>query len=82
MATRTQPDEGFLRRDCYDAFAFRDRVTNHTFQCREARQSPNPCNENSPQVTDSLNVYRFAKSFEKRCLRSKYLPDRPKRQQH
>lgn len=41
MAVHTQPDEeSLLRRDCYDTFAFRDRVTNHTFQCREAFQSP------------------------------------------
>jgi hypothetical protein len=86
MAIRTQPDESLLRRDCYDTFAFRDRVTNHTFQCREARQSPINTtvptflpDETEYAVTDSLKVYRFAKSFEKRCLRSKYLPERPRK---
>ena len=83
MAIRTQPDESLLRRDYYDSFAFRDRVTNNTFQCREARQSPSPAitflpDETEYTMTDSLKVYRFAKSFEKRCLRSKYLPERPR----
>jgi hypothetical protein len=74
QASLTLPNELPLRRDCFDGFAFRDRVTNLTFQCREARQdSPNANPAPSPAVTDSLNVYRFAKTFEKHCLRSKYL---------
>jgi hypothetical protein len=66
-------DESSLHKFYYDTFAFRDRITNHRFQYKEAREKQEPklsfldwvANESivNSELKNSLNVYKFTKNF-------------------